>query len=933
MNRHFWRSRVLFHLVAVLLGTAASLCVFSIVSLADDDLSTWRTERRASIRDAFTDGDKSTASFRLMVIPVDFEGTRLPDVWDPARDLAPRVAGHDGETLERYFSTASGVDGWLQIVLSPLVHLDGESADYSDISITGFTRTRALAGQAIAGADAAGVPFATADANADGRVDGVLILHAAPGLENDPVNGHVVPLQYYLASPYRQFGVEAQHYAVASLHSGPGIWAHETAHLLGLEDRYDLFLSPEEDSAVSRGGLGIFSLMSAGAWGRGDGTGAALLDAYSAVQLGWAEAVEIHRGSLGAVTMNSGAVLKLPISGESDAEYFLLQARGGFDDAPYDAVFPELGLLVYHVDETVPDGTYGDGHLRVRLVEADNVDDLAEGDSPGTLDDMFPDETGYTEWHATTSPSSASYHGPSGIICRFHAEEDELRVEYTLLGNPFDTVMRFVDSAGDTLCDITVREPGLNASTVSVDIFAFTFGGAWGHFESGSPHVQRDLESVGSGVWVLTDPIIWRPNGIPPPGATTVFTIQLYRDGQPVGHADRTWLWQDTEHPLALSNPWSDGWMELTSLGNTLWQAWPANAADDLPDIPLLACTGSEFTDSTDWPDVTYWNNSDARILSPLFFTGGGSLRMIHALDAHAYEATIGTDGAQVLAQFEDGQFHSLQPLGGYDGRVDSSVSNEIHGQDAFIGPGEFVVDHTPLWTVDVFPLQDVAPDWTRLQLRLSSDPLWRGRGWLIARMDLWPQEQGDVPFQPVWDVEQGGVALSWPWEPPEWITLEASLDHGDAWTTIWEGGVPTGQTRDRMIIPTAQLALPDSVAVNRTLLRARIRIDLGEVVSRTGLMGDPDPSPEFSLGFPRPNPATDETVVMVQTSLLAAHLAIYDMRGRLVRNWWLPNGAYVITWDGRDDDGRTAAAGVYVLRLRAHDGSRTLTRKVTLLR
>jgi hypothetical protein len=35
-------------------------------------------------------------------------------------------------------------------------------------------------------------------------------------------------------------------------------------------------------------------------------------------------------------------------------------------------------------------------------------------------------------------------------------------------------------------------------------------------------------------------------------------------------------------------------------------------------------------------------------------------------------------------------------------------------------------------------------------------------------------------------------------------------------------------------------------------------------------------------------------------------------------------------TWDGRDDSGRRAAAGLYFYRLNA--GERTLTRKVTLL-
>jgi len=917
--------------MAVLVGAALFLCSLATASPADGELTNWRAERRAAIR--ASGADKSTVSFKLLVIPVDFVDHRLPETWDPSRDLTPRVAGFDGETLERCFSPAHYDWGGLRIVLSPQVHLDGTAADYSDLFITGFTRTRALATQAIAGADAAGVPFASADADQDGRVDGILILHAAPGLENDPTDGRVVPLQYFLAEPYLQDGLEAQHYAVASLRSGPGIWAHETGHLLGLEDRYDPFLSPEQNSAVSRGGLGIFSLMAAGAWGRGDGTGAALLDAYSAVQLGWATEIEIHHGSTGALIMAPGEVVRLQAHASNTSEYFLLQLRGGLDTAPYDAVFPEPKLVVYHVDESVPDGAFGDGHLRVRIVEADGVDDLASGDSPGTVNDMFPDETGNTEWNAITSPSSTGYGGPSGITCRFHYVDGNLRVEYELTGNPFRTIMRFVVSAGDTLCDIMIQEPGHNAETVSIVVSAFSFEGPWGHFVPGTSWVQRDLQQHDDGNWYLSEPIVWSPVGQPPPGAFTYFSIELYRNGDPVDIVDRVWLWREIEQPLDLDDPWDGGWAEISLSGDTHWHAWPAGAAAGLPDTPLLACTGSVYTDGADWPDVTYQNNADAQILSPMFFKDSGALRMIHALDAHTYEPEVGPDGAQVLALMDDGAFHPLLPLGGYTGTIDSAVQNPLHGEDAFVGPSELLADDVPLWRVDVFPLSRSVPDWTRLKLRLASDPLWRGRGWVIARLDLVPDVETLEPFVAVWDLDRDGVALSWPWETPDWITVEASVDHGQAWSTVWEGGIPAGQTADNMLIPAAQMALPAVSYTSHTLLRARVRIDIGEVVSRTGRFGTPAVDPVFSLGAPRPNPGNGAVSILVQTELFGTSLGIYDLRGRLVREWWLPEGTYAVTWDGRDDEARDAPSGVYLLQLSAEYGAHTLSRKVTLLR
>jgi len=43
--------------------------------------------------------------------------------------------------------------------------------------------------------------------------------------------------------------------------------------------------------------------------------------------------------------------------------------------------------------------------------------------------------------------------------------------------------------------------------------------------------------------------------------------------------------------------------------------------------------------------------------------------------------------------------------------------------------------------------------------------------------------------------------------------------------------------------------------------------------------------------------------------------------------------GTYTIRWDGRDDDGRTLASGVYLYRLRTDDGQQQETRKLLLLR
>ncbi len=920
---------------AALLGAVACLCAPAGAAPADPELARWRAERRAAVRAA----DKAAFEFGLLVIPVDFADARLAAGWDAGAELAPRVAGLDGETLERYFTTASGREGWLRIVLAPPVHLPETRVYYSDLQ-TPFThaRARALAAGALAGADTAGVPFAAADADDDGHVDGVLILHAAPGLENDPDTGRVVPMQYYLEAPHLQAGTSAQCFAVASLHSGPGVWAHESAHLLGLEDRYDPDLSPAGDGALSRGGLGNFSLMSAGAWGQGDGSGASLLDAYSAAQLGWAPVTELARGDSGAVTLGPGALLRLPASRTDPGEYFLLEVRGGDGAWPFDALFPDPRLLVYHVDESVPDFTHATDapdRLRVRLVEADGDTGLADGDSQGGLDDMFPGEAGPFTWDAGSLPASDGYHGTSGVACVFAQAGDSVTVVYDIDGTGFDLSLSVAIAGGDTLLSLDVTGPDQGDAALSVQVTHLFGISDWGAFAGDANQVSRDLLPAEEGRWVLDTPLVWVPHDTPPAGATSIFAVELRRDDVAFDLLERTWLWRALDDPLDFAAAWPGDWQFVSpDPAGTGWHRWPAGAAEGLPDAPVLACTGDAHADGSAWPEVRYSVGGDARLLSPPLATDGGVLRLIHALDVPAWEPGLGYAGAQVDVRLHDGGYVPLEPLGGYGGAIAGDSGNPLHGQPAFVDPGEPLDGAAPLWRVDLFPLPEDAHGWTRLGLHLANDLLaLRGRGWLVARLDLVDPATATAPFAAVWDADRDGLALSWPWEPPEWITVEASLDDGAAWTTVWESAGPSGHSPADMLVPASLMSLPAGAQDQRTLLRARVRIDVGEVVSRTGRLGSAPQIASLDLGTPTPNPFAAETRFLAEHDLLGAELGVYDLRGRRVRAWWLPHGAFLLGWDGRDDAGRMLPAGVYVIRLAAWDGSRTASRKVTLIR
>jgi spore coat protein A len=93
----------------------------------------------------------------------------------------------------------------------------------------------------------------------------------------------------------------------------------------------------------------------------------------------------------------------------------------------------------------------------------------------------------------------------------------------------------------------------------------------------------------------------------------------------------------------------------------------------------------------------------------------------------------------------------------------------------------------------------------------------------------------------------------------------------------------------------------------------------------------DGGPAARLTLVPGRPNPfATATTIVYELPRELPVRLAVYDAAGRAVRlldRGVRPAGAHPVRWDGRDDDGRALASGLYLVRLQA--GEETVVRKV----
>lgn len=376
----------------------------------------------------------------------------------PHRIAPSRFADHlfgPGPSLRTYYQEMSGgrldvtgdIHGWFPLPRAEVYYSSGNGGVG-----TYPNNGQRMAEDAVAAAVAAGVSLADYDADGDGTVDVVLVVHSGEGLEwagstnpaltpfPDPyainshkwvvVDGDAGPglprVADYFTGPEMQRARPILFPAWTDSIAGIGVFCHEFGHVLGLPDFYDT------QTAVSR--IGAWEIMDAGTWTYVPsdpphslpGSLPARLSAWSKALLGWSAPELLAPGS-GEVLQASfvlqaagdgGTALQLRANpfgvdwrsgAAGTGEYFLAEVR---TREGWDAGLPAEGLLLYHVDETRAGNRasdYADGAGLLLLVPQDGNVDPAQDDTdpwPGPAD----------AFGAASSPSSALHDGSgSGV--------------------------------------------------------------------------------------------------------------------------------------------------------------------------------------------------------------------------------------------------------------------------------------------------------------------------------------------------------------------------------------------------------------------------------------------------------------------------------------------------------------------------------------
>jgi len=342
-----------------------------------------------------------------LVVVVDFEENAAGNGWGP--DEAQTMLD---QAVVPYMEQLSGGVTELQIdVHQSVVRAEGALSDYGrdgtgkDTDSDGSFLPSALAEEAVLGIKQS-ADWARYDLDGDGKVDRFMVLHTTKGQEENP------GISNRIWSHYTEFetpidlgdGINIGHYTMASLQtgtSGIGTIIHEMLHQMGAIDLYPVH---DEVNSQSWKGPGDWDIMASGNWNGGGrwpamptGANVELVrpERVETLQLEWPE--DANTPCLGpTVALNGvsegGTILKIPIGQD---ESVFIEHRS---DSGYDSRLPGNGVLVSYQDLSVGDMERNEVNTNpntpwLKVIEADEGDDLVRGSNQGEASDLFLNNT------------------------------------------------------------------------------------------------------------------------------------------------------------------------------------------------------------------------------------------------------------------------------------------------------------------------------------------------------------------------------------------------------------------------------------------------------------------------------------------------------------------------------------------------------------
>ncbi|MCF7811728.1 M6 family metalloprotease domain-containing protein [bacterium] len=367
--------------------------------------------------------DDEPITLRVAVILVDFDDNEADNDEYPIEhyeDMLFSVEQYEtGSMRDYYLENSQGtvniigeVAGWYRMPQTYDYYCNGR------YGLGGYPRNaQKMAGDALIAADD-DLNYADFDNDNDGDAEGIFIVHAGMGAEEDPDNQDLIWSHAWTVRGVGELDNKSFYkYSTVPEDGRIGVYGHELGHsLFGLPDLYDTDYESK--------GVGDWSMMSYGSWG-GEGLSPAHFDAWCKTQLGWANILELEYDTeftlLPVETTNR--IIKMWNPEQRGSQYFLIENR---DSIGFDATLPGFGLLVYHVDDAMrnndnpwwPDNQ-GYRHNLVAIEQADGEWHLELDENYGDTGDPYPGSSDNHTFDADTEPDSRDYNGDeTGVAIR-----------------------------------------------------------------------------------------------------------------------------------------------------------------------------------------------------------------------------------------------------------------------------------------------------------------------------------------------------------------------------------------------------------------------------------------------------------------------------------------------------------------------------------
>lgn len=305
-----------------------------------------------------------------------------------------------------------------------------------------------LTEDAIAAADP-DINFNLYDNDDDGYVDALFVVHAGPGYEDTGNLNYIHSHAWVISSPIWVDDVIAYRYSMEPEETGSralisiGVFCHEFGHVLGLPDLYDYGYDSD--------GVGMWSIMASGSWG-GGGRRPVHFDGWCKLHLGFVNPTVLQRNleheQIDAAEY-SPDIYVLFSRGYYSNQYFLVENRQRVD---FDLSLPGSGLLIYHVDESVPNND-NQSHYKVAVEQADGRLDL-EHNRGSDSGDPWPGSTNNRNFDDYSIPNSNLYDGTESevAVTNISDSDSSMFADLSIISeNPLFRLLSlsFIDSSGN----------------------------------------------------------------------------------------------------------------------------------------------------------------------------------------------------------------------------------------------------------------------------------------------------------------------------------------------------------------------------------------------------------------------------------------------------------------------------------------------------